>query len=122
MWQAHVIKLSQEMQPRVAIHTYYKVIQGCSDTVRSLSRSSSPPLDKPPYYEVEQLSTLSEAVSSLEDSLSQHQYLKAVQILHVARKQWNGEKELDMLEEEDDVDCLFFIYARYLSDRQEGET
>ncbi len=101
MWQAHVIKLSQEMQPRVAIHTYYKVIQGCSDTVQSLSRSSSPPLDKPPYYEVEQLSTLPEAVSSLEDSLSQHQYLKAVQILHVARKQWNGEKELGALEEED---------------------
>ena len=23
MWQAHVIKLSQEMQPRVAIHTYF---------------------------------------------------------------------------------------------------
>ncbi len=121
MWQAHVIKLSQEMQPSVAIHTYYKVIQGCSDTVQSLSRSSSPPLDKPPYYEVEQLSSLSEAVSSLEDSLSQHQYLKAVQILRVARKQWNGE-ELGALEEEDDVDCLFFIYARYLSDRQEGET
>ncbi len=115
-------KLSQKMQPRVAIHMYCKMIQGCSDAVQSLSRSSSPPLDVPPYYEVKQLSTLSEAVSSLEDSLSQHQYLKAVQILHVARKQWNGEKDLGTLEEEDDVDCLFFIYARYLSDRQEGET
>ncbi len=82
MWQAHVIKLSQEMQPRVAIHIYCKMIQGCSDTVLSLSHSSSPPLDKPPlYYEVKQLSSQSEAVSSLEDSLSQHQYLKAVQIL-----------------------------------------
>ncbi len=104
MWQAHVIKLSQEMQPRVAIHTYYKVIQGCSDTVQSLSRSSSPPLDKPPYYEVKQLFSLSEAVRLPQPA----PVLEGCSNLAcVARKQWKGEKELGTLEEEDDVDCSF---------------
>ena len=99
-----------------------ELTRGCTDAVLSLSRGSSPPLDEHTYFEVEQMASLPDAVRSLEDTLSQHQYLKAVQLLRTTRKQWKGEDELGSLEEEDDVDCLFFIYSRYVSDRQEGES
>ena len=94
-----------------------ELVQGCSEAVLSLSRGSTPPLDDHSYSEVEQLQSLEAAVSSLEDTLSQHQYLKAVQLLHTVRKQWKGEEEVGV-SEEDDVDCLFFIYTRYVVDRQ----
>ena len=96
-----------------------ELIQGCSEAVLSLTRGSSPPLDDHSYSEVEQLHSMEAAVSSLEDALSQHQHLKAVQLLHTMRKQWKGEEVLGV-SEEDDVDCLFFIYARYVVDRQGG--
>ena len=63
---------------------------------------------------------VSDALRALEDSLSQRQCMRAVQLLHTMRKQWKRE-EVFGTGEEDDVDCLFFIYARYISDHQEGE-
>ena len=94
-----------------------ELIQGCNEAVMSLSRGSSPPLDDHSYSEVEQLQSMEAAISSLEDVLSQRQHLKAVQLLHTMRKQWKGEEVLGVTEE-DDVDCLFFIYAKYVVDRQ----
>ena len=64
---------------------------------------------------------ISDAVRALEDSLAQWQCLRAVQLLHTMRKQRKREEVFGMGEVDDDVDCLFFIYARYISDRQEGE-
>ena len=92
------------------------LIHGCSDAVLSLSRGSSPPLDDHSYSEVEHQS-MPDAIGSLEDTLGQQQYHKAVQMLHTVRKQWKGEEGLGA-SEDDDVDCLFFIYARYVADRQ----
>ena len=93
------------------------LISGCSDAVLSLSRGSSPPLDNHSYSEVEQLHSMADAISALEDTLGQRQYLKAVQLFHTVCKQWKGEEELGF-REDDDVDCLFFIYAGYVADRQ----
>ena len=95
------------------------LIQGCGEALVSLSRGSPPPLDDNSYNEVEQHS-LNSAVRTLEDLLSQRHYLKAVQLLHTVRKQWKGEEVLGTAED-DDIDCLFFIYARYVADRQEGQ-
>ena len=98
-----------------------ELTQGCNSAVLSLARGSSTSLDEHGFYDTaEQPASLSEALHSLEDTLSQRQYPKAVQLLRATRKQWK-EVELGSLEEEDDVDCLFFIYARYVSDRQEGK-
>ena len=94
-----------------------ELIAGCNEAVLSLSRGSSPPLDDHSYTEMEQHHSMENAVSSLEDALSQRQHLKAVQLLHTMRKQWKREEVLGVTEE-DDVDCLFFIYARYVVDRQ----
>ena len=94
-----------------------ELISGCTEAVLSLSRSSSPILDGHTYSEVEQLHSMADAVSSLEDTLGQRQHLKAVQLLRAMRKQWKGEEFLGTSEEHD-VDCLFFIYARYMTDRQ----
>lgn len=68
------------------------------------------------------MASMADAVRALEDMLSQRHYLKAIQLLRTSRKQWKGENELGSMEEDDDVDCLFFIYARsrYVADRQEG--
>ena len=93
------------------------LIQGCNEAVLSLTRGSSPPLDNHSYSEIEQLQSMADAVSALEDTLSQRQYLKAVQLLHTMRKQWKGEEILGTVED-DDVDCLFFIYATYVADGQ----
>ncbi len=94
------------------------LIGGCSDAVLSLSRGSSPlPLDDHSYSELEHFQSMADAIGALEDTLGQRQYLKAVQLLHTVRKQWKGEEELGT-GEDDDVDCLFFIYARYMADRQ----
>ena len=65
------------------------------------------------------MASVADAIRVLEDMLSQHHYPKAVQLLRTIRKQWKGEGEFGSMEE-DDVDCLFFIYARYVCDRQEG--
>lgn len=93
------------------------LIRGCGEAVLFLSRGSSPPPDDHSHSEVEQFHNMADAVSSLEDTLGQRQHLKAVQLLHWMRKQWKGEEFLGVAEEED-VDCLFFIYARYVADRQ----
>lgn len=93
-----------------------ELIRGCNDAVLSLSRGASPPLDDHSYSEVEQLHSMAEAVSALEDTLGQRQHLKAIQLLHTMRKQWKGEDVLGT-QEDDDVDCLFFIYTRYVADR-----
>jgi len=89
-----------------------ELTRGCNSAVLSLARDSSPSLDEQSYYEAaEQPASLSEALHSLEDSLSQRQHLKAVQLLRAMRKQWK-EEELGSLEEEDDVDCLFLGQTR----------
>ena len=94
-----------------------EMTQGCCEVV--LGQGSSHATDDHTYLEV---SNMADAVRLLEDMLSQHQYLKTVRLLHIIRKQWKGEGEFGSMEEEDDVDCLFFIYARYLADQQEGES
>ena len=95
------------------------LIRGCSDVVLFLSRGSSPPPDDHhAHNEVEQLQSMADAMSSLEDALGQQQHLKAVQLLRWMRKQWKGEEECLGMGDEDDVDCLFFIYARYVADRK----
>ena len=63
---------------------------------------------------------VADAMHLLEDVLSQKQYLKAVQFLHTIRKHWR-EEEVFGSGEQDDIHCLFFIYARYLTDQLEGE-
>lgn len=93
------------------------LIRECSEAVVFLSRGSSPSVDDHSYSEVEQLHSLTDAIGSLEDTLGQRQHLKAVQLLHTMRKQWKGEELLGTTEE-DDVDCLFFIYSHYIADRQ----
>ena len=90
------------------------LIRGC----RELCRDSSPPLDDHCYIELEQLHNLPDAVSALEDTLTQRQYLRAIQLLHAMRKHWKGEA-LGMLSD-DDIDCLFFMYARYMTEDREG--
>lgn len=94
-----------------------ELIRGCNEAVLTLRRGSSPLLDGHAYCKVEQLHSMADAISSLEDILGQRQHLKAVQLLRAMRKQWKGEEFLGTAED-DDVDCLFFIYARYMTDRQ----
>lgn len=94
-----------------------ELIRGCSEAVLFMSRGASPPPDDHAHSEVEQLQGMADAVSSLEDTLGQRQHLKAVQLLRWMRKQWKGEEFLGMADE-DDVDCLFFIYAKYVADRR----
>jgi hypothetical protein len=97
-----------------------EIKQDCDEAILSISRGPSPPPGDNSEKEVEQMVGVSDAVRALEDSLSQRQCLRAVQLLHSMRKQWKRE-EVFGTGEDDDVDCLFFIYARYVSDRQEGE-
>ena len=97
-----------------------EIKQDCDEAVLSISRGPSPPPGDYTEKEVEQMVGVSDAVRALEDSLAQRQCLRAVQLLHTMRKQWKRE-EVFGTGEDDDVDCLFFIYARYISDRQEGE-
>ena len=85
----------------------------------TISRGPSPPFDDHSEKEVRQLVGVADAVQLLEDILSQKQYLKAVQLLHTIRKHWR--EDVFGSGEEDDVHCLFFIYARYITDQQEGE-
>ena len=95
------------------------LIHECEDAMLTVSRGPSPPFDDHSEREVGQLVGTIDAVHLLEDVLSQKQYLRAVQILHTIRKSWR-EEELFGSGEEDDVHCLFFIYARYITDQQEG--
>ena len=97
-----------------------EIKQDCDEAVLSISRGPSPPPGDYSEKEVEQMVGVSDAMRALEDSLAQRQCLRAVQLLHTMRKQWKRE-EVFGTGEDDDVDCLFFIYARYISDRQEGE-
>lgn len=97
-----------------------EIKQDCDEAVLSISRGPSPPPGDYSEKEVEQMVGVPDALRALEDSLAQRQCLRAVQLLHTMRKQWKRE-EVFGTSEEDDVDCLFFIYARYISDRQEGE-
>ena len=97
-----------------------EIKQDCDEAVLSISRGPSPPPGDYSEKEVEQMVGVSDAVRALEDSLAQRQCLRAVQLLHTMRKQWKRE-EVFGTGEDDDVDCLFFVYARYISDRQEGE-
>ena len=94
--------------------------QDCDDAVLTISRGPSPPPGDYSEKEVEQMVGVPDALRTLEDALAQRQCLRAVQLLHTMRKQWKRE-EVFGAGEEDDVDCLFYIYARYISDRQEGE-
>ena len=68
---------------------------------------------------MEQMVGVPDAVRALEDSLAHRQCQRAVQLLHTMRKHWK--REVFGTGEDDDIDCLFFIYSRYVSDRQEGE-
>lgn len=97
-----------------------EIKQGSEEAVMVISRGPSPPLKDHSERDIEQLMSLSEAIRTLEDTLTQKQYLKSVQLLHSIRKQWKRE-EVFGANEDDDVDCLFFLYARYLTDRQEGK-
>ena len=96
------------------------VIHESYDAMLTVSRGPSPPFDDDSEREVGQLVGVADAVRILEDTLSQKQYLRAIQLLHVIRKNWK-EEDVFGSDEEDDVDCLFFVYARYATDRQEGE-
>lgn len=97
-----------------------EIKQGCDEAVLTISRGPSPPPGDYSEKEVEQMVGVPDALRALEDTLAQRQCLRAVQLLHTMRKQWKRE-EVFGSSEDDDVDCLFFIYARYISDRQEGE-
>ena len=97
-----------------------EIKQDCDEAVLTISRGPSPPPGDFSEKEVEQMVGVPDALRALEDALAQRQCFRAVQLLHTMRKQWKRE-EVFGSGEEDDVDCLFFIYARYISDRQEGE-
>jgi hypothetical protein len=89
-----------------------EVRAGVEESVRLLGRVPSPLLElvTQPF---------AEALQVLEDTLTQKQWSRAVQLLRAIRRQ---NRDLDVLggSEDDDVDCLFFIYARFLTDNQEG--
>lgn len=44
-----------------------------------------------------------------------------MQCLSLSRRQSRG-LEMFGSTEDDDVDCLFYVYAKYITDRQEGMT
>ena len=86
----------------------------------TISRGPSPPFDDFSEREVGQLSNMSDAVHLLEDVLNRKQYLRAIQLLHTMRKNWRDE-EMFGTAEGDDVHCLFFIYAHFITDQQQGK-
>lgn len=97
-----------------------EVIHETYDAMLTVSRGPSPPFDDNSEKEVGQLVGVANAVQVLEDALSQKQYLRAVQLLHVMRKNWK-EEDVFGTGDKDDVDCLFFIYACFVTDGQKGE-
>jgi len=92
---------------------------GVCEAVVAVSRGPSPPLDDHSEREVGGMGCVAEAVRALEDSLQHRDFLRAVQLLHAVRKHWKNE-EVFGSSEGDDIDCLFFIYARFLTNEQEG--
>jgi hypothetical protein len=113
------IKLLDSLQPYLATcggvemsQELAEVRAGVEESVRLLGRVPSPLLElvTQPF---------AEALQVLEDTLTQKQWSRAVQLLRAIRRQ---NRDLDVLggSEDDDVDCLFFIYARFLTDNQEG--
>ena len=93
------------------------VVTSVEESVQLLGRVSSPLLEQPPELQPE---ASSDVIRILEDCLSQKQWSRAVQLLRAARRQY---KDMEMFgnSEDDDVECLFFIYAKYLTDKQAGK-
>jgi hypothetical protein len=100
------VEMSQELA---------EVWRNVEESVQLLGRAPSPLLEQGlPAQHVE------EAVRALEDSLSQRQWSQAVLLLRAVRRQNREVEEFGGLED-DDTDCLFFIYARFLMGNQEGK-
>lgn len=97
------------------------LVRESEDAMLAISRGPSPPFDDFSEREVGQLSSMSDAVHMLEDVLNRKQYLKAIQLLHTIRKNWRDE-EMFGTGEGDDVQCLFFIYAHFITNQQQGRT
>ncbi len=96
------------------------LVKETEDAMLTVSRGPSPPFDDFSEREVSQLTDLSDAVRLLEEVLKQKEYLRAVQLLHTMRKNWRDE-EVFGTGVGDDIHCLFFIYARFITGRQQGK-
>ncbi len=95
------------------------LVKETEDAMLTVSRGPSPPFDDFSEREVDQLSEASDAVHLLEEVLSQKQYLRAVQLVHTMRKKWREENVFGT-GEGDDVHCLFFIYACFITEKKQG--
>ena len=116
-----------------------EVSAAVEEAVMVASRGPSPPLlDHASLTELQAMGGEADATAALEECVGRRQYLRAVQLLHTirwgplfaggvvchmtsvcgCRKQWPG--AVFGSSDEDDVDSLFFIYARQLLASQEG--
>ena len=110
-----------------------EVRSGVEESVQLLGRVPSPLLEQ-----VIPVQSIPTDIQVLEDTLSQKQWSRAVQLLRAIRyvsfppsnisdrdcilKYRRHKRDIEVFggSEDDDVDCLFFLYARFLTDNQEG--
>ena len=59
------------------------------------------------------------AVATLLQLMEQKELTHTVHKLHVYRRKWRG--EVFGSGDDDDVDVLFYLYARHLAEKQEGQ-
>ena len=77
--------------------------------------------DRPSYPEESSIIDLVQdgAAATLLQLMEQKQLTLSVHKLHIYRRKWRG--DVFGSSDDDDVDVLFYLYARHLAERQEGQ-